>query len=265
MKNRIDEMFIKLNQNKQKALITFITAGDPDIETTKELVLAMEKAGANLIELGVPYSDPIAEGKVIQAANQRALKNDVRLITLFKMVKELREKTGIPLVFLMYVNSILQFGKDEFFKACLENGIDGVIVPDLPFEESDEIHNDAKKYYINLIRLVTPTSLDRIELIASKAEGFLYCVSSLGVTGVRSNFKTDFKEFFDRINMVKSAPCAVGFGISTKEQVVEMTGYCDGVIVGSAIVKKIEIAKTKQEAIKNVYDFVLQLSTAIKN
>lgn len=263
MKNRIDNMFLNLKHKEQKALITFVTAGDPNISTTKELVLAMEKAGADLIELGVPYSDPIAEGKVIQAANQRALKNDVRLNTLFAMVKDLREKTNIPLVFLMYVNSILQYGKREFFKSCMQNGIDGVIIPDLPFEESDEIHNEAKEYNIKLIRLVTPTSLDRIELIASKAEGFLYCVSSLGVTGVRSNFKTNFKEFFDRINKVKSAPCAVGFGISSKEQVANMKGYCDGVIVGSAIVKKIETAKTNEEAITNVYNFVKELKEAI--
>jgi tryptophan synthase alpha chain len=263
MSNRIENMFeIKKEENK-KALITFITAGDPDLDITYDLVLAMEKAGADLVELGVPYSDPVAEGPVIQAANARALKNDVRLDKLFELVFKLREKTNLPLVFLLYVNSILQYGKEQFFESCKVNGLDGVIIPDLPYEESDEIYMSAKEKDIKLIRLVTPASKERIKMIASKAEGFLYCVSSLGVTGVRSNFKTDFESFFDVINQFKTAPAAIGFGISTPEQIKELKSYCDGVIVGSAIVKKIATAKNNTEAIKNVFDFVKTLKEAL--
>jgi tryptophan synthase alpha chain len=263
MSNRIENMFhIKKEQNK-KALITFVTAGDPDLDTTYELVLAMEKAGADLVELGVPYSDPVAEGPVIQAANSRALKNDVRLDKLFGLAAKLRRKTNIPLVFLLYVNSILQYGKERFFESCKVNGLDGVIIPDLPFEESDEIYDSARVYDIKLIRLVTPASNDRIKLIASKAEGFLYCVSSLGVTGVRNNFKTDFDSFFDVINQFKTAPAAIGFGISTPEQIKELKSYCDGVIVGSAIVKKIATAQNSAEAIKNVFEFVKEFKKAV--
>lgn len=259
MSNRIENMF-KANK---KALITFVTAGDPDLNTTYELVLAMEKAGADLVELGVPYSDPVAEGAVIQAANARALKNDVKMDSLFALVLKLRKKTSIPLVFLLYVNSILQYGKERFFDSCKVNGLDGVIIPDLPFGESDEIYESAKAKDIKLIRLVTPASKERIEMIASKAEGFLYCVSSLGVTGVRSAFKTDFESFFESINKHKTAPAAIGFGISTPEQIKELKGYCDGVIVGSAIVKKIATANSSAEAIKNVYEFVKELKEAL--
>lgn len=260
MSNRIENTF-KVNK---KALITFVTAGDPDLDTTYELVLAMEKAGADLIELGVPYSDPVAEGPVIQAANARALKNDVRLDKLFELVLKLRKKTNVPLVFLLYVNSILQYGKERFFESCKVNGLDGVIIPDLPFEESDEIYSIAKAKDIKLIRLVTPASKERIEMIASKAEGFLYCVSSLGVTGVRSDFKTDFESFFESIHKFKTAPAAIGFGISTPEQIKELKGYCDGVIVGSAIVNKIAQAKNSDDAIKNVSNFVQSLKDALK-
>lgn len=263
--NRIDRMFEKRLASGKKALITFVTAGDPDLETTRQLVLKMEESGADLIELGVPYSDPVAEGPVIQEANIRALKNDVRLDKLFELVSNLRKDTDIPLVFLLYVNCILQYGKSEFFDSCLQHGLDGVIIPDLPFEESDEIYGEAHSKGIRLIRLVAPSSADRIEMIASQAEGFLYCISSLGVTGMRSNFKTNFSDFFGQINKVKSAPCAVGFGISTPEQVKELKQYCDGVIVGSAIVKKIATAPNCIEAVNSVSEFVSNLRTALDN
>jgi len=260
--NRIDEMFAKRLASGEKALITFVTAGDPDLETTRQL-LKMEESGADLVELGVPYSDPIAEGPVIQEANIRALKNDVRLDKLFKLVSDLRKDTHIPLVFLLYVNCILQYGKAEFFDSCLQHGLDGVIVPDLPFEESDEIYEEAHRKGIKLIRLVAPSSAARIEMIAAQAEGFLYCVSSLGVTGMRSNFNTNFSDFFGQINKVKRAPCALGFGISTPEQVKELKKYCDGIIVGSAIVKKIATAPTNREAIASVSEFICDLRTAL--
>lgn len=265
MSNRIENMFRHKAAEGRKALITFATAGDPDLETTKRLVLAMEKAGADLVEIGVPYSDPIAEGPVIQAANVRALKNDVRLDTLFGMVAQLRRDTQVPLVYLIYLNCILQYGKLEFFKRCAEAGVDGVIVPDLPYEESPEIVYEAREYGVRLIRLVAPTSADRIARIAKEAEGFLYCVSSLGVTGTREEFKTDFAQYFKAINLAKRTPTALGFGISTPEQVRELKHFADAVIVASAIVRRVAEAASPDEAVKNVSEFVGELRVALDN
>jgi len=264
--NRIDHMFQEKLANGQKALITFVTAGDPDLETTRKLVLAMEEAGADLVELGVPYSDPIAEGPVIEAANGRALINDVRMDRLFELVSSLRTnppKTQMPLLFLLYVNCILQYGKEKFFNNCVKNGVDGLIIPDLPLEESDEIAVEASRTGIRLIRMVAPSSNDRIKSIASRAEGFLYCVSSLGVTGVRTQFNTNFADFFGRINQYKSAPSAVGFGISSPEQIHELKKECDGIIVGSAIVKRIAESATPDEAVAAVRDFTKKLRDAL--
>lgn len=263
MNNRIDTMFLAKKEQGKKALITFVTAGDPDLTTTKKLVLEMAKQGADLIELGVPYSDPIAEGPVIQRANERALKNDVRMDRLFELIVELRKESDVPLVFLMYVNVILQYGTVRFFEKCVLCGLDGVILPDLPFEESDEIHDISRDTGVYLISLVAPTSGERIRMIAQKAEGFLYCVSSLGVTGVRAGFSTDFDAFFKEIDAHKSVPSAVGFGISTPEQVKVLKGYCDGIIVGSAIVRKVEDAKTSEEAVQSVGAFTKQLKDAL--
>lgn len=263
MRNRIDDMFRKKAAEGGKALITFVTAGDPDLATTRRMVLEMERAGADLIELGVPYSDPIAEGPVIQAANVRALKNDVRMGTLFRMVEELRRQTQIPLVYLIYLNCVLQYGKDSCFARCSQAGVDGVIVPDLPYEESEELSDAASKHGVRLIRLVAPTSEDRIAQIAGKAEGFLYCVSSLGVTGVRSEFKTDFDRYFAAINRVKRTPTALGFGISTPEHVKALKGYADAIIVASAIVRRMAAADSADEAVKTVSDFVKELKAAV--
>lgn len=262
-KNRIDEMFTRLAAQKRKALITFVTAGDPDLETTRKLVLKMEKEGADLVELGVPFSDPIAEGPVIEEANMRALKNDVRIDRLFELVAKIRQDSDLPLVFLIYVNCVLQYGKEKFMDKCVENGVDGLIVPDLPYEESGEIYDENIRTGVRLIRMVAPSSDDRIETIASKAEGFLYCVSSLGVTGVRSGFKTDFDSFFGKINQHKSAPCAVGFGIATPDQVRELKKYSDGVIVGSAIVRKVAAASSQEEAVASVGELVNSLRLAL--
>jgi tryptophan synthase alpha chain len=256
-------MFQKKADEVRKALITFVEAGDPNLEMTGRLVLEMEKAGADLIELGVPYSDPIAEGPVIQAANVRALKNDVRMDTLFGMVQRLRAETQIPLVFLIYLNCILQYGRERFFARCAETGVDGVIVPDLPYEESGELSFAAREREVRLIRLVAPTSDDRIALIAEKAEGFLYCVSSLGVTGVRAEFKTDFVRYFSTINRVKKTPTALGFGISTPEQVRALRGYADAVIVASAIVRRMAAAANEEEAAQAVSSFVRELREAL--
>lgn len=256
-------MFGQKASEGRKALITFVTAGDPAVDMTKRLVLEMERAGADLIELGVPYSDPIAEGPVIQAANVRALRHDVRLGTLFTMVRELRQQTQVPLVFLIYLNCILQYGKERFFSQCREAGVDGVIVPDLSYEESGEISEEAKAHEIRLIRLVAPTSGDRTEKIARAAEGFLYCVSSLGVTGVREGFRTDFDRYFAEINRVKTTPTAIGFGISTPEQVKALRGYADAVIVASAIVRRMAEIADEKEALRAVSSFVHELRKAL--
>ena len=195
--NRIDQRFAALKLQNKKALITFITAGDPDLKATETLVLEMEKAGADIIELGVPFSDPVAEGPVIQAASERALKSGTTLKDIFTLVKNLRQKTDIPILLMMYLNCIFKYGKEKFFENCVESGIDGVIVPDMPFEERDEISAESKKAGVYAINLVAPTSKERIKEIASESEGFLYCVSSLGVTGQRSNFSTDFDDSFN--------------------------------------------------------------------
>ena len=263
--NRIDAMFEKLREQGRKAFIPFVTAGDPDLATTRRLVLEMEKNGANLIELGVPFTDPMAEGPVIQAANLRALQNDVSLDRLFEFVTQLREETQIPLVFLMYYNSLLHYGQDAFFARCKEAGIDGVILPDLPFEESDEISEYTERYGVYQISLVAPTSSERLQQITAKAKGFLYCVSSLGVTGMRSEIRTDLAQFFAQIARCCTIPTCIGFGISTTEQAAAVKQYCDGVIIGSAIVNRIGTAQTPDRAVESVSEFVRQVSAAIAN
>ncbi len=258
--NRIDRKFRELNG--EKALITFITAGDPDLDTTKRLVLEMEKSGADLIELGVPFSDPIAEGPTIQKASVRALRGGVTLVKIFSLVRELRQVSDIPLLLMMYINTIYRFGTRRFFDLCVETGIDGVIIPDLPFEEKDEVDGFAKAADVRLISLVAPTSHQRIAAIASSAEGFLYCVSSLGVTGTRSEFKTNFDEFFGEIKKSVKIPCCVGFGISNPEQARKMSSYCDGAIVGSGIVKIVE--KYGKDCVAPVGEFVKSLKDGMR-
>lgn len=262
--NRIDLCFKKLRENNQKALITFITMGDPDIETSKELVLQMEKSGASLIELGIPFSDPMAEGPVIQEANVRALKNDINLDKIFDAVSDLRNKTQIPLVYLMYYNSLLTYGIEKFFTRCSECGVDGVIIPDLPFEESGEIYDYTVKYGVYQISMVSPTSSDeRMKKICTGANGFLYCVSSLGVTGVREGFSTDFDNMFNRLSSFSDIPKCIGFGISKPEHISTLKHYCDGLIVGSAIVRQVESGKTPQEKITNVSAKTKELAAAL--
>lgn len=263
MNNRIDIMFKEKKKENKKALITFVTAGDPDLKTTYDLVLAMEQNGADLIELGIPFSDPVAEGAVIQQANVRALKNNVKTDEVFALVKSLRKETTIPIVFLMYANSIFRYGKEAFFKQCSDCGVDGVILPDLPYEEKDEFAETAEEQSVYIISLVAPTSLVRIKAIAESAKGFLYCVSSLGVTGVRSNFNTDFETFFKEIYNHSQIPAVIGFGISGPEAVKELKGYCDGVIVGSAIVKLIGSSQTPTEATQKVSAFTKSLKEAL--
>ncbi len=261
--SRIKLKFEELREKNRKALITFITAGDPDLKGTIRLVKEMEAKGADIIELGVPYSDPIAEGPVIQRANERALKNNIKIKDIMIAVEEMRKDVTVPLVYLLYFNCILQYGPDKFFFDCKVSGIDGVIIPDLPFEEQSEIRDVAEKHGIDIITLVSPTSKDRVERIAKDAKGFIYCVSSLGVTGVRNEFRTDFDEFFSYINKVTDVPKAIGFGISTPDQIRKLKRYSDGLIVGSAIVRQIENSSNIEEAVRNVGDFVDSLRKAM--
>lgn len=259
--NRIDTALAELKNKNEKALVTFVTAGDPDLETTEKLILEMFSKGADLIEIGVPFSDPVAEGKVIQEASLRSLSHGTNLNGIFEMVESLRKKTDKPLLLMMYVNTIFRFGTERFFSLCREKGIDGVIVPDLPYEEKDEISAPAEKNGIIAVSLVAPTSHQRIEKIASEAEGFLYCVSSTGVTGTRSRFTTNFDEFFGEIKKSCKVPAMVGFGISGPEQAAKMSSYCDGIIVGSAIVKI--VGEYGRDSAEKVGKFVKSLKDAI--
>ncbi|WP_296883245.1 tryptophan synthase subunit alpha [uncultured Methanobrevibacter sp.] len=223
-----------------KAFIGFLTAGDPTIEKTVEYILAMVDAGCDLVEIGIPFSDPMAEGVVIQDANVRALKHNTTTDDVFDIVRRVREKTDVPLVFLTYINPVFFYGYEKFFKKCGELGVDGIISPDLPYEEKGEIKDIALKNDVDVISLIAPTSKERIQKIASDATGFIYVVSSLGVTGMRSEIKTDLNAILADIRDVSDLPLAVGFGINTPEQASEIGKIADGVIVGSAIVKIIE-------------------------
>ena len=201
-----------------KAFIPFITCGDPSLEITEQLVYAMEEAGADLIELGIPFSDPTAEGPVIQEANIRALSGGVTTDKIFDMVRKIRRKSNIPLIFMTYANVVFSYGTERFMKTASEIGMDGLILPDVPYEEKEEFDSAAKAYGLDLISLIAPTSEDRISMIAKDASGFVYCVSSLGVTGVRSSINTDIGAMVKLVKAAKEIPCAVGFGISTPEQ-----------------------------------------------
>ncbi len=254
--NRIKKAF-----SNGKAFISFITGGDPDLETTKELILAMEEAGADLIEIGIPFSDPIAEGAVIQEANERALSSGCTTDKLFDAIHEIKEKVSVPLVFLTYINPIYTYGKERFFKRCVECGIDGIIVPDLPFEEKEELSQENSRYEVNLISLIAPTSNERIRMIASQAEGFIYCVSSLGVTGVRTDIQTDITSMISMVREVTDTPCAIGFGISTPDQAKKFAALSDGAIVGSAIVKL--VAQYGKESIEPVKTYVRDMKAAV--
>lgn len=246
----------------KKSFVAFLTAGDPDLETTEKLVLEMEKNGADIVELGIPFSDPIAEGKVIQDADLRSLSAGTTVDKIFDMVKSIRKKSQIPLVFLTYLNPVFKYGYDAFFAKCKESGINGIIIPDLPYEEQNEVHEFSSKYGINLVPLVAPTSEVRIKKIAAVAEGYLYVVSSMGVTGVRSEIKTDLKAIIDVARETAKVPIMVGFGINTPEQAAQISKIADGIIVGSAIVKL--IAEHKENSVKYVGEYVKQIVKAME-
>ena len=258
--NRISEKFGMLKERGEKALITFITAGDPDLDKTKELVLVLEKAGADLIELGVPYSDPLADGPIIQEASQRALKSGANLKKIIQTVADLRKQTDIPIILMTYYNPLLRYGLGQVSDDAAAAGVDGFIVPDLPMEESGDFSSCLAGNGIYLIPLVAPTSgQKRIKKIAAKAAGFVYCVSLTGVTGVRQGMPENLREFMSIVRESTRAPLAVGFGVSTPEQVAAISAYCDGVIVGSALVKAIAEKGSSPKLADSIYKMVRKL------
>ena len=257
MNKRIAEAFAN-----GKAFIPFLTCGDPSLEVTEQLIYAMEEAGADLIELGIPFSDPTAEGPVIQAANVRALSGGVTTDKIFDMVKRLRQNTKIPMVFMTYANVVFSYGTERFIQKAASLGMDGLILPDVPFEQKEEFDSVCKKYGLDLISLIAPTSHERITQIAKEAEGFVYCVSSLGVTGMRSAITTDIGAMVQLVKAAKDIPCAVGFGISTPEQAAAMAAKSDGAIVGSAIVKL--CGQYKEACVPYVKESVKSMKDAVR-
>jgi len=255
--NKIAEVFAK----EKKVFIPFITAGDPSLEKTEEMIYAMENAGAGIIEIGIPFSDPVAEGPVIQEADLRALAAGCKTDKIFAMLKRVRQNTKVPLVFLTYINPIFTYGCDKFFKNCRDCDISGVIIPDVPFEEKGEVAGYCKKYGVDLISLIAPTSEQRIKMIARDATGYIYLVSSLGVTGVRTTITTDIGAIVEQIRQVTKVPIAVGFGIATPEQAEKMAKISDGAIVGSAIVKI--VAANGDNCVKPVADYVRTMVEAV--
>lgn len=254
--NRIASAF-----HDKKAFIAFLTCGDPDLETTEQLIIAMEEAGADLIELGIPFSDPTAEGPVIQEANGRALAAGTTTDRIFDMVRRLRKTVRIPLVFMTYANVVLSYGTERFIKTAAEAGMDGLILPDVPYEEREEFAPACEQYGLALIPLVAPTSHERIAMIVHEAQGFVYCVSSLGVTGVRSEISHDVGAMVQLVKQETALPAAVGFGVSTPEQAAELSRCADGVIVGSAIMRL--IAEHSKASVQPVADYVRSMKAAL--
>lgn len=254
--SRISEAF---NRSK-KVFIPFVTCGDPDLVTTKAIVREMAANGADIIELGIPFSDPTAEGPVIQEANIRALANNITTDDVMNMVAELRNDVDVALVFMTYANVVFSYGIERFVSRCAEIGIDGIILPDVPFEEKREFDEVCQKYQVDFISMIAPTSEDRIDMIAREARGFIYVVSSLGVTGERSQINGDIASLVDRVRLNTDVPCAVGFGISTPAQAAQMAGISDGAIVGSAIVRM--IAKYGKNAPAEVGRYVKSMKEA---
>ena len=254
--NNIEKAF-----NSGSAFIPFLTSGDPSLAITEQLVYAMDEAGADLIELGIPFSDPTAEGPAIQAANLRALAGGITVRQIFEMVHRIRKQTSIPLAFMTYANVVFSYNTECFIRDAARAGIDALILPDVPYEEKEEFEPLCRQYGIHFIALIAPTSHARIRQIAKDADGFIYCVSSLGVTGIRSAITTDLSAMVRLVKQTKNIPCAVGFGISTPQQAQEVSGIADGVIVGSAIVK---LCETYGEAcVPHVAQYVHDMKAAI--
>jgi tryptophan synthase alpha chain len=249
--------------NNGKAFIGFVTGGDPSMAKSEEFILEIVRGGADLVEIGIPFSDPIAEGPVIQEANIRALSAGATVDRIFDLVASVRKKTEVPLVFLTYLNPVHNYGYNRFFQRCAELGVDGIIIPDLPYDEKDELDEVAAGFGVDIISLIAPTSEQRIKQIAQEATGFVYVVSSMGVTGMRSEIKTDLNAILEVVRESTFIPTAVGFGINTPEQAAEIAKISDGVIVGSAIVKIIE--KHGENAGAYIYDYVRSMKNAVRS
>lgn len=271
--NAIDKVFAKLKANGETALIPFMTIGDPDLDTSVALLQAAEEAGAHMIEFGIPYSDPLADGPVIQRASERALRNRISLLDCMAVASKARERgVKLPFILFTYFNPVLQLGLERYFELLKEHDFSGMIIPDLPLEEDGEVRAMAEASGIHLIPLVAPTSEARVERIAARAQGFVYCVSSLGVTGVRSSFHEGIDSFLASVRKAANVPICVGFGISNREQAERFAGQCDGVIVGSAIVRQIEEAlplltseqvAEREQGIRSVRDFIAELKPRV--
>lgn len=245
-----------------KAFIAFLTCGDPDLDTTERLIRAIAEAGADLIELGIPFSDPTAEGPVIQAASLRALSGGVTTDKIFDMVRRVRKTVPVPLVLMTYANVVFSYGTERFIRTAAETGVDGLILPDVPFEEKEPFAAACNSYGLDLISLIAPTSNERVSMIAREARGFIYCISSLGVTGMRNKITADIDSMVKLVRTETNVPVAVGFGISTPEQAADMGGKADGVIVGSAIVKL--IGQYGRDADSYVSDYVKTMKQALR-
>ncbi len=258
--NRIKKKFDLLRSKNEKALITFLTAGDPDIKTTSDMILVMEESGADIIEVGIPYSDPLADGPVIQDSSARSLRNGTKIKDVMNCVKEVRSKSDIPLAFLAYYNSIFKYGIERFISESLTIGVDGFIIPDLPIEEREELASKLRGTDISLIPLVAPTSKERIKRIVESADTFIYCVSVNGVTGIRDSISTDLKNYMEAIRQFTPLPRALGFGISNPSIVKNVKGLCEGVVVGSAIVNLISKSTDRAQEVK---EFVSEMKGAL--
>jgi len=262
---KIEKTLRRLKDQKEKALIIYITAGDPSLDVTEKLVYAIAEAGADMIELGIPFSDPLADGETIQQASQRALRNGINISQILSSVKKIRMTASIPIALMGYYNPIYQYGMESLLTDCRKAGVDGLIIPDLPFEESEDLRSITEKEGLELISFVSPTSTqERIKLIAANTRGFIYCVSVTGVTGVRTKFSTKIAEMIEKIRPYTDMPLAVGFGISTPQQAKTATEYADAIIVGSAVVKLIEEAQGDlSKMLRNVSQFVGALKEGI--
>lgn len=249
------------NAFKTKSLIAFVMAGDPDLNTTKETIISMAQAGANMIELGIPFSDPIAESSVIQSANLRALKSETYLPCIFEMIADIRKETNISIIFHTYINPVFNYGYEKFFKKCAEVNVNGIIIPDLPYEEKSEIKEYANKYDVDIISILVPTDKKRIEMIAKEATGFIYFVPSIGATAVMEGHFNEITEVIETLRKTTNIPIAIGFGINTAQQAEFFSKLADGIIIGNAIVKIVE--KYGKEAHKHAYDYVKEIRTAI--
>lgn len=262
--SRIEKKFEELKKKKGKALITYIMAGDPSLQETERLILELEKAGADLIELGIPFSDPLADGPTIQKAAGRALQNGISLSDVIDLVKRVRKTSRIPLIFMSYYNPIFKYGEERFVKDAVKAGVDGIIVPDLPPEEAGELIGCSREYGLDTVFLLAPTSGDdRIRKVCKESTGFIYYVSLTGVTGAREGVAKDIKSRLKKIKAFTELPVAVGFGVSKPEQAKEISSWADGIIVGSAVVKVIEENIGKKTMTKRLHDFVKSLKSSM--